>query len=176
EINADFFLNHIKTLEVSPLHETIVKTIKNYYIESKIKEKHFIHVFYSKEFEYVFEYLLQTVLKHSNSNMNSSWINPNYKKLQPDIVTETFIGDAKYYKITEANKYGFEKELYAYNIANLNEQPNIVFIPDEKSEHLKTLEHDIYRLEVITLCLKDILNDHLNKEEKCLEFVQTILK
>ena len=176
EINADFFLNHIKTLEVSPLHETIVKTIKNYYIESKIKEKHFIHVFYSKEFEYVFEYLLQTVLKHSNSNMNSSWINPNYKKLQPDIVTETFIGDAKYYKITEANKYGFEKELYAYNIANLNKQSNIVFIPSEKTDQLKTLQHDIYCLEVVSLNLRDVLNDYLRKDYTCLKFVQALVK
>lgn len=176
EINADCFLNHIKTLEVSTLHETIVKTINNYYLESKIKEKHFISVFYSKEFEYVFEYLLQTVLKHSNSYKNSSWINPNYKKLQPDIVTETFIGDAKYYKITEANKYGFEKELYAYNIANLNKQPNIVFIPSEKTEHLKTLEHGIYRLEVVSLNLRDVLNDYLQKDYTCLKFVQALVK
>lgn len=175
EVDKISFLDYSKTLRTNPIHEVLLKTIKNYYLNSKIREKNTINVFYTHEFEYLYEYLLQTVLGHKTSFKNSNWSNPNYKTLHPDIITESFIGDAKYYRIADFSKNSFEKELYAYNIANGNSQPNIVFIPSEESKHLKTLIHNSYQLEVVSVNLKDILNDYFKKGQSSLQFLKSII-
>lgn len=176
EINKNTFFKYSKTLQVNPIHEVILKTIQNYYLNSKIREKNTINVFYTHEFEYLYEYLLQFVLGHNIEFKNINWSNPNYKNLHPDIIAKFFIGDAKYYRIiADFSKNAFEKELYAYNIANGNSQPNIVFIPSEESKHLQTLVHSSYSLEVVSINLKDILNDYHKKKQNSLEFVKSII-
>ncbi len=175
EIDKVRFLNYLKKLQTNPIHEVILKTIVNYYLNSKIKDKNTINVFYTKEFEYLYEYLLQTVLGHNNSYKNPSWSDPNFKTLRPDIISDTFIGDAKYYKVANFSDNPFEKELYAYNVANDNSQPNFVFIPSEETRHLQTLIHSSYRLEVVTVDLRNILSDYKQKRNETLEFVRTII-
>jgi hypothetical protein len=175
EVDNISFLKYSKTLQTNPIHEVILKTINNYYLNSKIREKNTINVFYTHEFEYLYEYLLQSVLGHSKSFKSLNWSDPNYKTLHPDIITESFIGDAKYYRISDFSKNYFEKELYAYNIANSNSQPNIVFIPSEESKHLKTLIHNSYKLEVVSISLKVILKDYYNIEKCSLQFVHSII-
>jgi hypothetical protein len=175
EVDKISFLNYSKILQTNPIHEVILKTIKNYYLNSKIREKNTINVFYTHEFEYLYEYLLQTVLGHNIYFKNSDWLDPNYKTLHPDVITESFIGDAKYYRITDFSNNSFEKELYAYNIANGNSQPNIVFIPSEKSKYLQTLIHNSYKLEVVSISLSGILNDYHKKKKSSLDFVDSII-
>ncbi len=86
-----------------------------------------------------------------------------------------FIGDAKYYKITNFTDNPFEKELYAYNVANGNSKPNFVFLPSEETRHLKTLIHNSFRLEVVTLDLKNILRDYKQKKTQTLDYVMTLV-
>lgn len=172
----NIFLKHTKTLQTNPIHEVILKTIKHYYLNSKIREKNTINVFYTKEFEYLYEHLLQKVLGHGLSFKNSNWSNPNYKTLHPDVITEFFIGDAKYYRIKDFSNNSFEKELYAYNIANGNSQPNIVFIPSEESKHLSTLIHNSNKLEVVSINLKDILYDYKANRTNTLQFIESLIK
>lgn len=175
EVDKISFLVYSKTLQTNPIHEVILKTIKNYYLNSKIREKNTINVFYTHEFEYLYEYLLQTVLGHNTSFKNANWSDPNYKTLHPDIITESFIGDAKYYRIKDFSNNSFEKELYAYNIANGNSQPNIVFIPSEESKHLTTLIHNSNKLEVVSINLKDILTDYKTNNQVSLQFVESLI-
>lgn len=175
EIDKVRFLNYLKKLQTNPIHDVILKTILNYYLNSKIKDKNTINVFYTQEFEYLYEYLLQTVLGHNNSYKNPSWSDPNFKALRPDIISATFIGDAKYYKVDNFSDNPFEKELYAYNVANGNSQPNFVFIPSEETKHLQTLIHNTYRLEVITVDLRNILSDYKQKKNETLDFVKRVI-
>lgn len=175
EIDKVRFLNYLKKLQTNPIHDVILKTILNYYLNSKIKDKNTINVFYAQEFEYLYEYLLQTVLGHNNSYKNPSWSDPNFKALRPDIISATFIGDAKYYKVDNFSDNPFEKELYAYNVANGNSQPNFVFIPSEETKHLQTLIHNTYRLEVITVDLRNILSDYKQKKNETLDFVKRVI-
>lgn len=175
EIDKVYFLNYAKNLQTNPIHDVIVKTIVNYFLNSKIKEKNTINVFYTQEFEYLYEYLLQTVLGHNISQKNPSWSDPNFKTLRPDIISDTFIGDAKYYKVANFSDNPFEKELYAYNVANDNSQPNFVFIPSEETRHLQTLIHNSYRLEVVTVDLRNILKDYYKKQYETLNFVKTLI-
>jgi hypothetical protein len=174
-IDVISFLKYAKKLQTNPIHDAILKTLVNYYQNSKIKEKNTINVFYTKEFEYVYEYLLQLVLNHNKSYRNINWSNPNFKSLQPDIIAELFIGDAKYYKIDDYLSKSFEKELYAYNVANGNSQPNFVFIPSEETRHLRRLTHNSYQLEVVTVDLKAVLKDRYRKQKETLNFVETLI-
>jgi hypothetical protein len=175
EVDKISFLNYSKTLQTTPSHEVILKTIKHYYLNSRIREKNTINVFYTHEFEYLYEYLLQTVLGHNTSFKNLNWSNPNYKTLHPDVITESFIGDAKYYRIKDFSNNSFEKELYAYNIANGNSQPNIVFIPSEESKYLTTLIHNSNKLEVVSINLQDILTDYKTNSTNTLQFVESLI-
>lgn len=175
EIDKEFLLNYAKKLQTNPIHDVLLKTLVNYYLNSKIKEKNTINVFYTQEFEYLCEYLLQTVLVHNINCKNTSWSDPSFKTLRPDIITESFIGDAKYYKVADFSDNPFEKELYAYNVANGNSQPNFVFIPSEETRHLQTLIHNSYRLEVVTVDLRNILKDYYKKQYDTLDFVKTII-
>ena len=168
-------ISALTVLETNPIHETIKKTIFNYYLNSKIKEKNTINVFYTREFEYLFEYLLQKVLNHNKAFKNNGWLNPEFKTLHPDIIAESFIGDAKYYRISDFSNNPFEKELYAYNIANNNSQPNFVFILSEETKHLQTLVHKEHRLEVLTVNLETILSDFHKKRTETLNYVQTLI-
>lgn len=175
EIDKGDFISYYKSLQTNPIHETILKTIYNYYLNSKIKEKNTINVFYTQEFEYLYEYILQKVLSHNITHKNENWSNPDFKNLYPDIITETFIGDAKYYKISDFSQNPFEKELYAYNVANGNSQPNFVFIPSEETRHLETLIHDTYKLEVVTVDLKKIIKDYFSKNCETLNYIKTLI-
>lgn len=175
EIDKVVFFKYAKHNQFSDIYQTILKTIINYLLNSKIREKNTINVFYTQEFEYLFEYLLQNALHHNNSLKSYNWTDPNFKTLHPDIITETFIGDAKYYKISDFSQSPFEKELYAYNVANCNSQPNFVFIPSEETKHLKTLIHNSYKLEVLSVNLKEVLTDYYSKKNITLDFVRNYL-
>ena len=147
----------------------------NYFLNSKIKEKNTINVFYTQEFEYLYEYLLQTVLGHNILYKSSSWTDPNFKSLRPDIISDRFIGDAKYYRVDKVSDNPFEKELYAYNVANDNMQPSFVFIPSEETKHLQTLIHKSFKLELVSLNLKNILKDYKYKQFDTLSYVQSLI-
>ncbi len=175
KVDSILFLEYSKKLQINPIHEAIKKTLVNYYLNSKIKEKNTINVFYSQEFEYLYEYILQTILGHNLLHKNANWIDPNFKSLRPDIISNKFIGDAKYYRVDKVSENSFEKELYAYNVANNNKQTNFVFIPSEETKHLQTLIHKSYRLELVSLNLKNILMDFKNKKFDTLNYINKLL-
>jgi hypothetical protein len=174
EIISQEFLSYAKNLQTNPIHETIVKTLVAYYSDMKIEEKNTINVFFTKEFEYIYQYILQQVFLHDRNKRNTNWSNPNYKNLEPDIVTDTFIGDAKYYTLSDNAEYSFEKELYAYNIANKNSQKNYIFILSDETKFTKSLIHADYQLDILELDLKQILVDYTRKEYNTLNFVNSI--
>jgi len=165
-VNINEFLLKAKSIQTNAIHEVIVNTLINYYKDSKFKEKNTINVFYSKNFEYIYQYLLQRVLLHDKKKRNSNWIEPSFKGLDPDIINKDFIGDAKYYNITDDIGSEFTKELYAYNVANNNSQPNFVFIPSENTYEIKTLTHDRYSLRVVSLSLSKVFDDFESNNTK----------
>ncbi|RZJ36426.1 MAG: hypothetical protein EOO51_01440 [Flavobacterium sp.] len=176
ELDANVFLSYSKKLLSNAVHETIVKTLVSYFLNEKITEKNRINVFYTKEFEYLYEFLLQKVLLHDTTSKNINWQDPNFKSLRPDIINESFIGDAKYFLIPDFTKTSvpsFEKELYAYNVANGNSQPNYVFIPTESNAYLKTLIHNSYKLHVVTINLHTVVDDYFNKKNTILNFIKS---
>lgn len=174
ELISQEFLSYAKNLQTNPIHETIVKTLVAYYSDMKIEEKNTINVFFTREFEYIYQYILQQVFLHDRNKRNTNWFNPNYKNLEPDIVTDTFIGDAKYYTLSDNAEYSFEKELYAYNIANKNSQKNYIFILSDETKFTKSLIHADYQLDILELDLKQILIDYTRKEYNTLNFVNSI--
>lgn len=174
EIISQEFLSYAKKLQTNPIHETIVKTLVAYYSDMKIEEKNTINVFFTKEFEYIYQYILQQVFLHDPNKRNSTWSDPNYKKLYPDIVTDTFIGDAKYYTVSDSTQYSLEKELYAYNTANGNSQKNYIFILSDETKYTESLIHADYQLDILVLDLKQIIADYKRKEYKTLNFVNSI--
>jgi hypothetical protein len=174
EIIPQEFLSYAKRLQTNPIHEIIVKTLVAYYSNMKIEEKNTINVFYTREFEYLYQYILQQILLHDPNKRNTNWSDPNYKKLYPDIVTDTFIGDAKYYTVSDSAEYSFEKELYAYNIANRNSQKNYIFILADETKFIESLIHVDYQLDILVLDLKQILTDYNKKEFKVLNFVNSV--
>lgn len=175
EYDQQQLIKILKTTQFNPTHDVIIKTLLAYLESSKIQIKNNINVFYSKAFEYVYQYMLQSVLDHDKKHNSRDWTEPNYKTLHPDLVTARFIGDAKYYNLREYQHKPFEKELYAYNIANNSAQDNLVIIPSEKNAHLKTLMHNSFKLEVITMDLKVIYNDFKANKKDSLAFLHSII-
>ena len=171
-VDGNDFLSKARKMDVSAIHETILTTLIDFYKNTKIKEKNKINVFYTLEFEYLCEYLIQKALKHNADNKTKNWLNPNYKSLNPDILTNDFIGDVKYYKISEIDRASFDKELYAHSIANGNLLPNFVFIPSEKTEFLTTREHHEYKLKIVTLNLHDVVNDCFKQQNSILNEIK----
>lgn len=175
EVQGDVFLKEVKKLQINPTHEVIIKTLISFFLRLKIKEKNTINVFYSQEFEYLCEYLLQKILIHNKTIKNPNWINPDFKTLHPDIITEFFIGDVKYYKISDLDRNSFEKELYAYNIANSNSQQNFILLPSDETKYLKRLTHKAYSIQLVAIDLRDVMNDYHNEKHKILEYVKSLI-
>lgn len=171
ELNGESFIDYTKTLQTNPVHEVIKKTLVHYFLHTKISEKFNINVFYTKRFEYVCEYLIQQVLGHQSKETKEDWINPDFKKLYPDIITEKFIGDVKYYNLENIEKKPLEKELYAYNIANSNNQPNLLFLPGERTKIMRNLKHQQYNLQLISVNLHTVLRDFNRRESIFLSFI-----
>lgn len=174
EVNRKQFLAKAQSIQTNAIHEGLLKTIINYYKQSKINEQSTINVFYTQEFEYLYQYVLQKILRNNTHLNKAQWVNPNYKTLNPDIITEKFIGDAKYYRLSEVEKSPFEKELYAYNIANNNSQRNIVFILGEQNKYNRTLQHKEYKLILVSLSLADIMHDYSTNEGKTLKWIESL--
>lgn len=174
-IDAEHFITHSKKIQPNAGHEVIVRTLVNYFKNSKIRDKNTINIFYSKEFEYLLEFLLQKVFLHNYSYNNAQWVNPDFKTLRPDIITDLFIGDAKYYSMSDLESKGFEKELYAYNVASGNQKPNFVFIPSENSKFMKTLIHKEFKLHLLTVNLKEVFSDFKRNELSTLKFVESFI-
>ncbi len=170
------FINSVRTIQFNPVHEVIIKTLVHYFEKEAIQQKNNINVFYSKEFEYVYQYMLQIILEHDTKLRNENWLEPNYKTLHPDLITSSFIGDAKYYNLLNCFEKPFDKELYAYNVANHALLKNFVFIPSENNFHLKTLSHTSYRLEIVSLSLKQIFNDFITGKRNVLAFIHSIIE
>ena len=162
----------LKKSQSNIVHETITKTLLQFYLDAKIKEQYTINVFYTKEFEYVCEYLIQNVLGHSLNSKSNDWIDPHFKELMPDIFTKTFIGDVKYYVVSQLRDRSFEKELYAYNVANKCSLPNLIFIPSEETKYIHSQKHEQYQLLIVALDLNEIFQDYLNKTKSVFNKVE----
>ncbi|QXU39692.1 hypothetical protein [Pedobacter sp. D749] len=165
----------LRTTQFNPVYELVIKTLLAYIENSSIQVKNKINVFYSKAFEYVYQYMLQAVLDSSTGLKPINWTEPSYKTLHPDLIHTRFIGDAKYYNLKDYLRKPFEKELYAYNVANHNAQINLVMIPSEQNAYLSTLTHSPFNLEVITISLQDIYNDFITGKKDCLAFIDSVI-
>ena len=174
KVDTDAFLSKAKTMDVSAIHETILTTLVNYYSHSKFNEKNKINVFYTLQFEYLCEYLIQKALKHHVDNKTKYWLDPNYKSLRPDIITADFIGDVKYYRLADLSKASFDKELYAHNIAHGNVKPNFVFIPSETTQFLEKRTHDVYQLKIVSLNLQEVMEDCFTGETTVLDKISNM--
>jgi hypothetical protein len=187
DISEDGILNDIKKCEVDIIHNIIKNTLIQYYTSMKIDKKHTIFAFFTKEFEYVWQYFSQVALCNSEKFKNKmnffpttilkdeEWIE---KKSIPDIFSSykgrKFLGDSKYYSNLDND---FNKEMYTYNQAQENVYPMVVFAPDQSTKY-----HDIRQsplqeeeLIVIQLSLEEVIKDIMNDTKICIEKVQDII-
>ena len=92
-----------------------------------------------------------------------------------------FIGDAKYYK--DPSDANYDKEFYLYNDAQNNKYPMVVFaIPETENLHETIVPRRGYRrsgdreLILITVCVKDVINDALRGTTQVLDKATYLIK
>lgn len=187
DIPTEEIIKDIKKIDVNSIHNPIKNTLIDYYQSRNIIEKYSIFAFYTKEFDYVWEYICRIVLKHDEDFKNGiTLINPTTTKNRDDVGEETklnpdiyssykghlFIGDSKYYSNLDSN---FHKEMHEYNEATENKYTMAVFIPSDKTAKYRIKRQNVKELIVITLSLEEVILDVINNTNITIEKVHTIL-
>lgn len=161
--------------------------------KSNFKEREVIELFIpsSEIDELISEYDILTDPEDEKNKDLKKWIEKRGSRfflcergriLIPDIFVELkdgkrFIGDAKYYKNPSDSNY--DKEFYIYNDAQNNLYPMIIFaIPESENINRTTVPRRGYRrspipggtreLILITVSVKDVIEDAINKKTKVL--------
>ncbi len=163
-------IKKIRSCEIGIIHNPIKNTLLEYYgNKQQASANSTINVIFTKNFEKVWEMILQDALKLSEYSKldiieddsepdKDKWIskrgNRHFlcvrgRKLIPDIFVELengkrFIGDAKYYRDPSDSNY--DKEFYIYNDAQNNEYPMVIFaIPDAENQDRTKVPRNGYR-------------------------------
>ena len=195
EINfiEDIDIKKIKEEQTSDIHQTIKKSLINYYENRNLIETSNYKGLYTKNFNQVWEHFLKLALhdtderenyfgKINNPIIHSYKNNKKYKskerKLNPDILSKydnkLFIGDAKYYN-DDTDDVDFYKEFFAYNIAFENKYKMILFIPSNKTEIISSRELSENELFIFNLSLREVFLDIKNKTTICLDKIHKII-
>jgi hypothetical protein len=160
-IDEEIVIDEILKNDVSPVHLCIKSNLINYYKSKSVSEKYKIRVFYSKNFEYVWEFFCRKSLKHNESfKKKINWIESNFKTSNPDVFSDSdgkiFIADCKYYNDINS---GYTKELYEYNECQNDMFPIMILVPSMVTEFFGVKRHKQKELLVIKLSIEDVMND-----------------
>jgi len=195
---SDFkkIIRDVEKCEVGIIHQPIKNTILDYLESKTIGENFKINAFYTLKFQYVWEEIVRTSLKHSDSFQTE--FNEVFKdfptksvfisniegddvmvdrKLYPDLFSEfdgkRFVGDAKYYKDPENSDFG--KEMYAYNQAINNQYPMCVFVPSSNTTRVDVRRHGDFELIVFKISVKDAISDAVNNSDRIISKIQMLV-
>lgn len=188
----DDVINQIKICETEIKHYPIVNTLIKYYETKSVSNKFTIKVFYTKNFEYVWEFFSRIVFKYSESfkkrifeevdiqNLIIKDINDDiteHNDIRPDVFSDydghRFIGDCKYYRNLEGDFY---KEMYEYNIALGNKYPMVIFVPSMKTQRSYIRKRSIYELFVVKISIQDVIEDVMNNTDNVIKSVHKMLE
>jgi len=154
----------IPYVEVNHKSLYALELVNNYLSQCKVSKDYEINIFYTDKFEYIYETMLKKILKHNKFYKKQYiWIEPDYKNSDIDIYNHNFMGDCKYYNLSNLDKKSFHKELYEYNICTENKIPNYIFIPSNKTSLNKELNHDIFNLKIYEVSFDEIIKDLKNQ-------------
>jgi hypothetical protein len=186
KINEDKIVKQIEINDVSPVHLPIKSHLLNYYKSKSVKEKWKIRVFYSQEFEYVWEFFCKSVLKHNHKFKEQiEWVESKKidkegiskdKVSNPDVFSDfkerKFIADCKYYREVEAD---YEKEMYRYNISQGNKYPVLILVPSSTTEYYSAERHENHELLIVNVSLKEVMTDMINETNETIENIWNII-
>ena len=163
DINEEEVIGQIKKCETNITHYPIVNTLIGYYDSKSVSDKYTIRAFYTKNFEYVWEYFSRIVFKYSDDFRKSVTVKKltitdqhdnitEHDDIRPDVFSDynghKFIGDCKYYRNLDGDFY---KEMYEYNISLSNKYPMVIFVPSVKTQRVYIRRRDSFELFVINI-------------------------
>ena len=161
-IDEEIVLNEIIKNDVGDVHLPIKSTLINYYKNKSVNEKYKIRIFYSKNFEYVWEYFCRVALKHNEKfKRKIEWVESNYKSSNPDVFSDfedkMFIADCKYYNDLNSD---YTKEMYEYNECQNNQYPVIILVPsDDTTIVSEPRRHKEIELIIAKISLREVIKD-----------------
>jgi len=177
DIDEKNVVSEISKNDVSIVHSPIKKHLIDYYNSKSVSEKYKIRVFYSKNFEYVWEFFCRKSLKHNeNFKRKINWIESNFKTSNPDVFSDTdgkfFIADCKYYNDINSD---YTKELYEYNECQNDMYPIIILVPSMVTEFFNTKRHKQKELLVVKLSIEEVMNDVVYDTNNALNLLYKII-
>jgi len=187
DIDYSSVLKDINSCEVDILHYPIKNTLLSYYRDRKISERYDIRAFYTKNFEYVWEFFSRKVF-HDNIEFRKEsriekMINITHKDIveeiddiRPDVFSEykgkRFIGDCKYYRRLDSDFY---KEMYQYNTAFGNQYPMVIFIPSTKTQRHLIRRMQNFELFIIKVSLEEVVKDVIDNTNNTIDKIHLYL-
>ena len=188
DIDDDKVIDQIKKCETSITHYPIVNTLIGYYDSKNVSDKYTVRAFYTKSFEYVWEYFSRIVFNYSDEfrkelNVEKLTVKDRndeiteYSDIRPDVFSDynghRFIGDCKYYRNIDGDFY---KEMYQYNIAFGNKYPMVIFVPSMKTQRSFIRRHASYELFVVKISIEEVINDVINDTKNVISRVHHMLE
>ena len=191
--DKEFIIKNIEKCEVGIIHNPIKNTLLDFW-EFKTLDTFKIKAFYSKHFQFIWEDLCRTTLKHDDyfkeeieriskrpitiSIENDEILDTKELKLYPDVFSrfkgKWFVGDAKYYKDYAKDK--FEKELYSYNVLIDNKYPLVILIPNKKTTIKSKRKHIQYELLIIHISVEEAIEDAIKNSNRTLNKIHKIIE
>jgi hypothetical protein len=178
DIDEERVVNEISKNDVSIVHLPIKSHLINYYNSKCVSEKYKIRVFYSKNFEYVWEFFCRKSLKHNDSfKKKINWIESNFKTSNPDVISDNqgkiFIADCKYYNDLNSD---YLKELYDYNECQDDKYPVLILVPSTTTEiYGEPRRHKSKELLVVKVSVADIISDVTLDDSKTLSKLYNLI-
>jgi hypothetical protein len=178
-IDEEFVINEISKNEVGVVHLTIKSNLTNYYKNKSVNEKYKIRIFYSKNFEYVWEHFCRIVLNHNEKfKRKIDWIESSYKSSNPDVFSDfnenMFIADCKYYNDINSD---YTKEMYEYNECQNNKYPIVILVPsDETIIFNEPRRHNDIELLIIKISLEEVIKDVIDGRNEVLNKIYSIIE
>lgn len=178
-IDEEFVIDEINKSEVGAVYLAIKSNLINYYKHKSVNEKYNIRIFYSKNFEYVWEHFCRVVLKHNEKfKKKIDWIESNYKSSNPDVFSDCdnkmFIADCKYYNDINSD---YTKEMYEYNECQNNKYPIIILVPSHETIIFnEPRRHNEVELLIVKISLEEVINDVIDGENEVLDKIYSIIE
>ena len=178
-VDEEFVIDEIIKNDVSAVHLAIKSNLISYYKNKSVNEKYKIRIFYSKKFEYVWEYFCRVALKHDDKFKSKiDWVESNYKTSNPDVFSDynnkMFIADCKYYNDINSD---YTKEMYEYNECQNNQYPVIILIPSNETLIVsEPRRHKDIELLISKISLKDIMKDVIEHSNNVINKIHDIIE
>jgi len=188
-------LKDIERCSVGIIHQPIKNTLIAYFENKSISTNFKLNIFYTKEFEYVWETIVKVSLKHDDiferklrdnmsgyrptkRNYSQGDVPTIYSEGYPDLFSNydrrKFIGDAKYYQ--DPTNQDFNKEMFSYNSMFNNQYPMCVFIPWTNTRRVEVREaNPNFEMILFQISVKEAIEDSMNGSDRTIRRVQQLI-